>query len=56
LAVEREKPDAILFGSDVALPVVAAQRAQLERDFDVQVVVPRPRWWDPDDKYRTYEF
>ena len=31
LAVEREKPDAILIGSDVELPVVAAHRAQLER-------------------------
>ena len=42
LAVEREKPDAILIGSDVEPPVVAAHRAQLERDFDVQVVVSSP--------------
>ena len=42
LAVEREKPNAILIGSDVELPVVAAHRPQLERDFDVQVVVSSP--------------
>jgi carbamoylphosphate synthase large subunit len=42
LAVEREKPDAIPIGSDVELPVVAAHRAQPDRDFDVQVVVSSP--------------
>lgn len=57
LAVDREKPDAILIGSDVELPVAAAHRAQLERDFDVQVVVSSPEVVGiADDKYRTYEF
>jgi carbamoyl-phosphate synthase large subunit len=56
-AVEREKPHAILIGSDVELPVVAAHREQLERDFDVQVVVSSPDVVGiADDKYRTYEF
>jgi carbamoyl-phosphate synthase large subunit len=57
LAVEREKPDAILIGSDVELPVVAPHRERLERDLGVQVVVSSPEVVGiADDKYLTYEF
>lgn len=56
-AARKERPDAILVGSDVELPVVAPHRERLERELGLRVVVSSPEVVGiADDKYLTYEF
>jgi carbamoyl-phosphate synthase large subunit len=53
----RERPDAVLVGTDVELPVVSARREELERRFNTHVIVSSPRVVGiADDKYLTYRF
>lgn len=55
--LERERPDAVLVGTDVELSYFAAHRAALEATFDTQVIVSDPRVIAiADDKYETYRF
>lgn len=53
----RERPDAVLIGTDVELDVFARNRESLERDFATHVIVSRPEVIAiADDKYLTYQF
>ena len=53
----RERPDAVLVGTDVELHVHAAHREDLERRFATHVVVSSPRVVAiADDKYLTFRF
>jgi len=53
----QERPDAILVGSDVELPVLAGHRERLERELGLRLVVSSPEVVGiADDKYLTYEF
>jgi carbamoyl-phosphate synthase large subunit len=55
--LKAEKPQAVLIGTDVELPLFAEHRATLERDFKTNVLVSSPRVVAiADDKYLTYEF
>jgi carbamoyl-phosphate synthase large subunit len=52
-----ERPDAVLVGTDVELPVFAAARERLEREWRTHVVVSSPEVVAvADDKWKTYEF
>lgn len=53
----RERPDAVLVGTDVELPILAAHRDRLERAHGTRVVVSDPRVVRiADDKYETFRF
>jgi len=55
--VRDERPDALLVGTDVELPVLAAARPGLERDLGVRVLVSSPEVVAiADDKWMTAEF
>lgn len=55
--LERERPDAVLVGTDVELSYFAANRVSLESTFDTHVVVSDPRVIGiADDKYETFKF
>lgn len=55
--LDRERPDAVLVGTDVELKLLAANRADLERRFSTHVVVSSPEVVAiADDKFLTYEF
>lgn len=53
----RERPDAVLIGTDVELGVFAAHRERLERQWGAQIVVSSPGVVAiADDKWETYRF
>jgi carbamoyl-phosphate synthase large subunit len=53
----REKPDALMVGTDVELMVFAEHRARLEATYGTHVIVSDPRVVAiADDKFLTYEF
>ena len=53
----RERPDAVLVGTDVELGVFAANRERLERQWQTRIVVSSPEVVAiAGDKWRTYEF
>jgi carbamoyl-phosphate synthase large subunit len=53
----RERPDAVLVGTDVELPILAQHRDALEGAHGTHVVVSSPRVVAiADDKYETYRF
>jgi carbamoyl-phosphate synthase large subunit len=55
--LRRERPDALLVGTDVELPILAEHRDELERVFATRVVVSSPSVVGiADDKYLTFEF
>lgn len=52
-----ERPDLVLVGTDVELPILARHRHELEREFATRILVSDPRVVAiADDKYHTYEF
>lgn len=52
-----ERPDAVLVGTDVELHLFAAQRAEIETEFNTQVLVSDPRVVAiADDKWLTAQF
>jgi len=52
-----EKPDAVLVGTDIELPIFAKYRESLEKEFHTHVLVSSPRVIAiADDKYLTYKF
>jgi carbamoyl-phosphate synthase large subunit len=53
----RERPDALLIGTDVELPIFAEHREALERRWNTHVVVSSPNVVSiADDKYETFRF
>jgi carbamoyl-phosphate synthase large subunit len=55
--VRRERPDALLVGTDVELPILAAARPELESELGVRVLVSSPGVVAiADDKWLTAEF
>lgn len=55
--LERERPDAVMVGTDVELHAFAAARAALEERYGTHVIVSDARVVGiADDKYLTYEF
>ena len=55
--LDRERPDAVLIGTDVELGVFARHRHQLEQQFDTTIIVSSPEVISiADDKYRTVQF
>jgi carbamoyl-phosphate synthase large subunit len=55
--ISRERPDAVLVGTDVELGVFAANRERLERQGQTRIVVSSPEVVAiAEDKWRTYEF
>jgi carbamoyl-phosphate synthase large subunit len=53
----RERPEAVLVGTDVELPILARHRHELEREFATRVLVSDPRVVAiADDKHATYRF
>jgi carbamoyl-phosphate synthase large subunit len=55
--IEHEKPDIVMIGTDVELPVLAKYRNDIEIDHGSKVLVSSPEVIAiADDKYRTYEF
>jgi carbamoyl-phosphate synthase large subunit len=55
--LERERPDAVLVGTDVELGVLAEARARLEQKYGTHVVVSSPQVVGiADDKYETFRF
>lgn len=55
--LQRERPSAVLIGTDVELALFAEQRAALEKEFGTHILVSDPRVVAiADDKYRTFEF
>jgi carbamoyl-phosphate synthase large subunit len=55
--LHREKPDAVLVGTDVELPFFASQRPRLEAEFSTFVLVSDPRVVAvADDKWLTFRF
>jgi carbamoyl-phosphate synthase large subunit len=52
-----ERPDVVLVGTDVELPLLAAARGELESEYDTKVVISRPEVVRiADDKWLTYQF
>lgn len=52
-----ERPDVVLIGTDVELPVLASHRETLERDFGTRILVSPRRVVDiANDKYETFRF
>lgn len=55
--LQREKPDAVLVGTDVELSIFAEHRERLERTYETHIVVSRPEVVRiADDKWLTYQF
>lgn len=55
--IDLERPDAVLVGTDVELPVLAELKPKLEAAFGTHVIVSPPEVVAiADDKWRTYEF
>ena len=55
--LDRARPDIVLVGTDVELPVLAEHRAALEASCCTRILVSDPRVVAiADDKYRTFEF
>lgn len=55
--IRLEKPDAILVGTDIELPIFAKYRDTLEKEFNTHVLVSNSRVIAiADDKYLTYNF
>lgn len=55
--IERERPNAVMVGTDVELHALAAHRENLERDYGTHVIVSSPQVVAiADDKYETYRF
>ena len=55
--IDRERPDAILIGTDVELELFALHREELESSFNTHVIVSSPQTIKiADDKWLTYEF
>jgi len=55
--LERERADALLIGTDVELHLFARERATLEREFAIKILVSSPEVVDiADDKWLTYQF
>ncbi|MBL8678060.1 MAG: ATP-grasp domain-containing protein [Myxococcales bacterium] len=55
--LDRERPDAVMVGTDVELLVFAEHRERLERAYKTHVIVSDPRVVKiADDKFLTYEF
>lgn len=55
--LDKERPQAVLVGTDVELPILAAHRAALESAFDTHVLVSSPAVVEiADDKYKTAQF
>lgn len=53
----RERPDAVLVGTDVELPILAQHKAELEAAHGCRIVVSSPQVVAiADDKYLTYKF
>jgi len=55
--IARERPDAVLIGTDVELPILAANREALERAHGTHIIVSSPEVVAiADDKYETFRF
>jgi carbamoyl-phosphate synthase large subunit len=55
--LRKEEPDAVLVGTDVELPLLAAHREEIEEEFRTRVVVSRPEVVAiANDKWLTYQF
>lgn len=55
--LDAARPDVLIPGTDVELPILAAERERIERRFGTRVLVSDPRVVAiADDKYRTFEF
>ena len=55
--LERERPDAVLVGTDVELPILSAHADALEDEHETFIVVSNPRVIEiANDKWRTFEF
>jgi carbamoyl-phosphate synthase large subunit len=55
--LKRERPDAVLVGTDVELMTFAERRSELESEFNTHIVVSPPRVIGiADDKWLTYRF
>ena len=55
--LDKERPDAVLVGTDVELIVFAKHRRELEDRFDTSILVSSPNVISiADDKYLTYQF
>ena len=55
--IDQERPDVVIPGTDVELPIFAAQRGDWEARFGTQVVVSSPEVVGiANDKYLTFEF
>lgn len=55
--VAAARPDIVIPGTDVELPILASNREQLEREFGTRVLVSDPRVVAiADDKFLTFEF
>jgi carbamoyl-phosphate synthase large subunit len=55
--LDRERPDAVLVGTDVELAVLSEHRAALEARYDTHVVVASPEVVAiADDKWKTFQF
>jgi carbamoyl-phosphate synthase large subunit len=55
--LQRERPDAVLVGTDVELAFFARERAALEREFGTHVIVSSSEVVEiADDKWLTYQF
>ena len=53
----QEKPDVVLIGTDVELPIIAPVREELEHEFGTHIVVSNPNVIAiADDKWLTYQF
>jgi carbamoyl-phosphate synthase large subunit len=55
--IASDRPDAVLVGTDVELPILAAHRERLERTYGTHVIVSSPAVVAiADDKYETFRF
>ena len=55
--LQQERPDAVLIGTDVELPILSEHRDELERTYSTLVLVSEPRVVGiANDKYRTCQF
>jgi carbamoyl-phosphate synthase large subunit len=55
--IERERPQVVLIGTDVELPVLADKKPELDAAYDTQVIVSTPDVIRiADDKWLTYQF
>ncbi len=55
--VLRERPDAVLIGTDTELSILSRHRSELEAAWGTRIVVSAPEVIDiADDKYRTFQF